>query len=59
MLKLNAALSRIGENVAHKVQRYKASVASGPVPDVRGVHLRRWASFLPATSFAVSNKGSL
>ena len=57
ILELKASHFRIGENVAHKVQRYKAFVASGPVPDVRAVHLRRWVLFFPATSSAVSNGG--
>ncbi len=34
MLKFDVPPCHIGSNVAHKVRRYKSSVASGPVPDV-------------------------
>jgi len=38
-----AHLSALVTRQAHKVRRYKTSVASGPVPDARGVYLRHWA----------------
>jgi len=47
MLQFAVELCLIARNVAHKVRRYKTSVASGPVPDAQGVYLRRWAEHLP------------
>jgi len=46
MLQFDVELCLIARNVAHKVRRYKTSVASGPVPDARGVYLRRWSELV-------------
>ena len=74
MLQFDVMPSPFRENVAHKVRRYKTSVASGPVPDVEGlipdivyvahtnkkpIRLRRISVFLPTASCGVSNEGLL
>ena len=74
MLQFDGMSSPFRENVAHRLRRYKTSVASGPVPDVEGfipdivyvartnnkpIRLRRISVFLPPASWGVSNEGLL